>query len=599
LLLFILSFSWLSGQKKFDKAKSNAIESKAQKVNKAFDNKDVPSEAEGYMELGREFESSKEYGKAENYYTKARDLFQLLNDDKNLAIANRALAKMQEMQKNISGAKENYKRSRSAIDSSADKVLYQVNDLDIKRIESSSKQEEESYLQSKVDVLSSDPKENSDELAESYIQLSNTNLLSKDYPQAVKNLNIAKDLTTNDNEKSFEIQQKISNVYVASNQLDKAVQYNQSLLKDPSIIKDPANVIAVKEGIGEIYLKSNKNILALKELESAFDYAMNAGKTFAAQSLVLKLDSLYVKSKAFDKSLALQKRFIESIDELVVKDSSLMSNDIIRLNEDKIEKLEEEKVLTQALINKQRNFIWFSIFVAMVLGGLSYFIYRSLKAIRVKNKKIALQSLRKDMNPHFIFNSLNSVNQFIANNDERAANSYLSKFSTLMRTVLNQSGQDFISLKDELALLSNYLELEKQRFKDKFDYEIQVTEVDTEDIIIPNMILQPHLENAIWHGLRYKETIGLLLLKVFQNDNKIIIEIEDNGIGIEKSKEFKTQHQKAAKSKGRENIEERLALLNDLHKLKMSIDTINKVNNEGTIIRFTFPNNLILANEEV
>ncbi len=145
--------------------------------------------------------------------------------------------------------------------------------------------------------------------------------------------------------------------------------------------------------------------------------------------------------------------------------------------------------------------------------GLIFIIFRTLKKVQTKNKKIALQSLRREMNPHFIFNSLNSVNHFIATNNELEANQYLTKFSKLMRGVMENSTEDFIPFQQELDLLQNYLALEKTRFADKFDYEIEVDEnLNLQSQQVPGMLIQPFLENAIWHGLRYRTEKGFLKL---------------------------------------------------------------------------------------
>src|SRR5690606_8044406 len=133
--------------------------------------------------------------------------------------------------------------------------------------------------------------------------------------------------------------------------------------------------------------------------------------------------------------------------------------------------------------------------------------------IKTKNKEIALQSLRREMNPHFIFNSLNSVNHFIAQNNELEANKFLTSYSNLMRNTMENSNKDFVTLSNEISNLKKYLELEHLRFRDKFDYKISVDDnLDPDSTWLPNMIIQPHLENAIWHGLRYKEQKGLLTL---------------------------------------------------------------------------------------
>jgi len=210
----------------------------------------------------------------------------------------------------------------------------------------------------------------------------------------------------------------------------------------------------------------------------------------------------------------------------------------------------------------------------MLLTALAaYFFYRSNRQQQIANNLLALKSLRSQMNPHFIFNALNSVNNYIAKNDERSANRYLSEFSTLMRAVLENSEEDFISLSRELELIELYVKLEHSRFPEKFDYTIKLDEqIDIEAFQIPPMLLQPYIENAIWHGLRYKEEKGFLNIEIVQEETDVIqIRVTDNGIGRKKSKELKTRNQKAQNSKGMGNIKKRIAILNTMYKDKVSV----------------------------
>jgi LytS/YehU family sensor histidine kinase len=186
------------------------------------------------------------------------------------------------------------------------------------------------------------------------------------------------------------------------------------------------------------------------------------------------------------------------------------------------------------------------------------------------------------MNPHFIFNALNSVNNYIAKSDERNANRFLSDFSVLMRTVLENSEEDFIPLSKELELLELYVKLEHSRFPDKFDYQVNIEEsIDIGSFEIPPMLLQPYIENAIWHGLRYKEEKGFLKINVSQLHKDLIqIEIVDNGIGRKKSAALKTENQKKQKSKGMGNIRKRIAILNDMYKNKVDVSISNLQDDE-------------------
>jgi LytS/YehU family sensor histidine kinase len=194
------------------------------------------------------------------------------------------------------------------------------------------------------------------------------------------------------------------------------------------------------------------------------------------------------------------------------------------------------------------------------------------------------------MNPHFIFNSLNSVNQFIAQNKEIEANKYLSSYSSLMRNMMENSSKDFIPIQKEIEQLNKYLELEHLRFNDKFDYLVTIdSNIENENSLIPNMLIQPHIENAIWHGLRYKEEKGSLIVNMNLKSSFIEVTIEDNGIGVKRSQEIKTKNQRVHQSIGLTNIAERIKLLNDLYNLNISFTINNLTSESGTIVNIHIP----------
>jgi len=172
-----------------------------------------------------------------------------------------------------------------------------------------------------------------------------------------------------------------------------------------------------------------------------------------------------------------------------------------------------------------------------------------------------LQSLRLQMNPHFLFNALNSIQQMILANEEMVATRYLSRFSKLLRSILIHSDKEMISLKEELDILKLYVELESVRFKEAFSYQIDCDEdIDVDEVKIPTLLIQPFVENAIWHGLMHKE--GMRNLKISFADQGDVIQciVEDNGIGRQKAKEMKisTGSDKKHTSKGIEVSMERL-----------------------------------------
>lgn len=174
-----------------------------------------------------------------------------------------------------------------------------------------------------------------------------------------------------------------------------------------------------------------------------------------------------------------------------------------------------------------------------------------------------MQALRAQMNPHFIFNCLSSINRFILKNKTDEASDYLTKFSRLIRMVLNNSKQSFISLEDELETLRLYLEMERLRFKNSFDYNFKYkNSINLNNIFIPPLLLQPFAENAIWHGLMHKQEKGFLNFDFSAEQKFLLCTITDNGVGREQAESLKSKSAEKQKSMGLKITTERLSLLN-------------------------------------
>ncbi len=179
-----------------------------------------------------------------------------------------------------------------------------------------------------------------------------------------------------------------------------------------------------------------------------------------------------------------------------------------------------------------------------------------------ENLETEQRLLRSQMNPHFIFNSMNSIQSYISGNDSFTAMTYLSKFAQLMRNILENSRKSLIVLSDEIDTLELYMELERTRFKKKFDFKITIEpELPVETIYIPPMLIQPFVENSIKHGLRNKQESGLLEIEFGQNRNFITCVIKDNGIGREKAMELNMGANKPHQSLGMQVTQERLEIL--------------------------------------
>ena len=196
------------------------------------------------------------------------------------------------------------------------------------------------------------------------------------------------------------------------------------------------------------------------------------------------------------------------------------------------------------------------------------------KQLNQRIAEIEMTALRSQMNPHFIFNCLNSINRFILTNDTDAASEYLTKFSRLIRLILDGSRSDFVALSVEMEALRLYIEMEAMRFQSSFEWEIDVDQsVNTNDILLPALLLQPFVENAIWHGLIQSpsEKVKKLQITVEQINNKCIIIIQDNGIGRQRAMMIKSKSGDQHKSHGISLSNERLQLMDKIHGTQSSI----------------------------
>jgi len=227
---------------------------------------------------------------------------------------------------------------------------------------------------------------------------------------------------------------------------------------------------------------------------------------------------------------------------------------------------------------------WFRVFALSFFIALIYAIVRwrlqhkfrlklersekekQLAELQQQKSELEMEALRAQMNPHFIFNSLNSINRFILQNNKAQASEYLTKFSKLVRMILQNSQASLITLESELESLELYLNLEALRFNYHFDYKISLQkDLDSSVLKVPPLILQPYVENAIWHGLMHKEEKGQLDIEVIEESDYLCFRITDNGIGREKAAALASKSATKHKSMGLRITADRIAML---HKSK-------------------------------
>lgn len=238
--------------------------------------------------------------------------------------------------------------------------------------------------------------------------------------------------------------------------------------------------------------------------------------------------------------------------------------------EKEITLLNQEKAIQQLEIDRQKSLFWLTIILALFILLAVYLMFNRnrLKQIGIKaeleRQKIEIEQrlLRSQMSPHFIFNSLNSINSFILSNDAQSAQVFLTKFSELIRLILENSRKSMIPLADEIKTLQLNLELEQIRFDQKFDFEIEIqSEIEIDNTYVPPMLVQPFIENALIHGILPKKERGMIRLLYTIEDGSLHAKITDNGIGREESARIAQSKAGKHQSLGLQLTRERLELL--------------------------------------
>lgn len=390
---------------------------------------------------------------------------------------------------------------------------------------------------------------------------------------------------------SIVVRRGLGEIYLLRKQYDSALAILQPLLET---MKDKGE----ENSRMEVLLDLGMAYGAKKDYFRALSYARNALKLSeekgSRRNLIaaLKLTSeMYQLLQLPDSALRYYQLYISGKDSLITDQFKGKLSEFRRISEDQrklaqIEILKKEKQINeqQLKIQKQQlsqnNFLRNILGLGIVLIGiLSFIVVRNIslqrKNERLKNERLRselehrtieleMQALRAQMNPHFIFNCLTSINRFILKNETEIASDYLTRFSRLIRMVLTHSGLALISLREELDMLTLYLDMEQLRFRNAFDYSIQVDpDIDAEQVQIPPLLFQPFCENAIWHGLMQKEGAGKLDIEIRLMNDKLICTVTDNGIGRAKAEEFKKGSSENKKSMGLKITSDRLSLFNE------------------------------------
>ncbi len=412
-----------------------------------------------------------------------------------------------------------------------------------------------------------------------------------DFEKALKYLEQSQNVSVQIGDKKgiFNTLINTGDIFVKLKDNQKAIDNFKQALQTSEESGNKANIALASLKLGEVYTLEKKYDKSEPLLKEALKLAKEIEETKLIKDAYKALSDYYFKVNDYKNAYANYTEYTVLKDTLYNRDSRREITEMQTLYE--LDKKEKEIVIQDLKIEKQQNRFYYIISAVVLLIILALLLFNSYKLkqkhyrteLERKNIDIEQRLLRTQMNPHFIFNSLNSINSFITDNNSDSAQSFLSKFARLMRYILENSRKTFVPVEDEINTLELNMQLEQLRFDNKFDFEINVDEkIDQEYTFIPPMLIQPFIENAIIHGIAGKTGKGKIKVELKPEGKLMQCIIEDNGIGRKKAMEIKRKSgSKKHRSLGMKVTQERLDILNEKTEEDVSVKIIDLKDESG------------------
>lgn len=415
---------------------------------------------------------------------------------------------------------------------------------------------------------------------------------AKDYAKALDYLQKSIDLfQSSDYGANTVAYLNIAQIFIYQKNYDKALEFSNQGLKIAEAIQNKLEIAHSYFLFSKIYTLQNKKNLAVEYAEKSLKISQEIEHPSEINAASKHLYDLYTELKQEAKAKRVYEIYLDSKKSVDNQESknALLEQKLKYEYEKKelLSKAENDKQLAALQTETERKNliknIWLTIsgVIILLVIVIALFSYRHFKQKSIitnqKNNLLKQKLLVSQMNPHFIFNSLNAIQNYIFKQDSLKAGTYLTQFSELIRMILDFSRKDYISVESECKLLNNYLELQKLRFENKFDYSITIDEkIDREEILIPPMLAQPFIENAIEHGIFHKDAHGRVDVRLFFDKEYLIYEIEDNGIGLEEAMKLKNKLKSSYESLATVITKERMSNLSEQLNHKVEIEIIDK-----------------------
>lgn len=382
--------------------------------------------------------------------------------------------------------------------------------------------------------------------------------------------------------------ESIGSLYNAMQEHDTALTYHLRALSIREKLPQKNELAISCQQVGSTFLLMKKYDLSEFYLMKGLSLATEIGSFTLMRNLYASLSDLYAGTKNFYKAFTFHQLYSAMKDSVLNEETTRQLNEL-QARYETVEKdkqialLAKESELKQKETERQATmkkaftgaFILMSL-VAVLLVYISRQSLRNQKALAAKNEEVReanfrrrlgeleMKALRAQINPHFLFNCMNSINRMILAGEPENASRYLTKLSKLVRLILENSESEMVSLENELNMLESYIQLEELRFKEKIRYRISIDDaIEPGNTFLPSMILQPFVENAIWHGLMHREKKegGVINIELREQGERLLCVVEDNGVGREKASVLRENTVWKSKSMGIKITEERLRLL--------------------------------------
>lgn len=525
-----------------------------------------------YCNIGSLYADQNKVEEAHNYYNEAMKLREEMGDLQGLASTKSNLASIYLGKGNLQEAEILYASSLELTKQTGDRHGVAVSYVNMATV--SLKQKDFSKAQNYFDssLMLGKIMRSKELIRNAYAGMAVLDTLRGDYKSAfynAKNATIYKDslLNIKNSEEIVRLQMN----YDFAKKEDSLI-YQQELTNE--VLKHQT-LLSVQQK-QQLEIQENKLLLADKEKQLQQLVLLNTAS---------ELESEQLKNKDSEKQLTIseQEKKIQQTE----------------LNLQKHQLLLQTKELDARKL--QRNILIGGAGLLLIALFLLYRNYRSQQKINLlikeaaekENVELQLQSLRAQLNPHFMFNSLNAIQELIVTERNELSQSYLERFAQLLRLLLENANHPFISIKKELHFIDLYLSLEKLRIPD-LEYKVILDhQIDPDTTIIPNMMLQPYIENSLWHGLQHKKGQKLLEIEITKTPGAVKYQIKDNGVGRDKAAELKKMFRKGHTSKGMELLSKRFALLSKEYgnTIQPEINDLQK-DEQGTIVSIVVPESI-------